>query len=252
MGVTGSDPKSDPSSDPKAATHTTNRKISQKLLISRSVQKIIPVVIGPINLIITAGVMGVQDISSPRQTVLLKASVTDTARSCVHIFRETPGKVSRTSRDNATPRNIRSDDKSRLSSPSPVSNPNSVFPTRTGNQDIVSPSHPSIAKRGRNSEPFNASINGFAAVNGHSTSYFSGVIDLEAISRELAGINAFERMNFASNSVLGKTLKFVNLGLSPDHTTDKLKSVIGPATISGGLMDKSYWLAYSHCIAEVT
>ena len=37
-------------------------------------------------------------------------------------------------------------------------------------------------------------------------------------------------MTFVSNSILGKTVKFVDLGLSPADTTDKLKSVIGPAT----------------------
>ena len=51
----------------------------------------------------------------------------------------------------------------------------SVFPTRVGNQDIFSSSHPSIARRSRNAKPFDASINGFLAENEHSTSYFSGI-----------------------------------------------------------------------------
>ena len=91
---------------------------------------------------------------------------------------------------------------------------------RTGNQDIFSPSHPIIAKRGSNVEPFDASINGFLAINGHSTSYFSGVIGLEAFSAEVADVNPCERMNFASNSVLGETPNFVDLRLSPAHITD--------------------------------
>ena len=41
--------RSDPSSDPRVATYTTNRNFTQKLLISRFVPKIIPVVIRPIN-----------------------------------------------------------------------------------------------------------------------------------------------------------------------------------------------------------
>ena len=83
----GSDSKSDPSSNPKVDTQTTNRKFTQKLLISRFVPKIIPVVIGLINPLVTADVVGVQEILSPRQTVLQKASVADASRSCTRIFR---------------------------------------------------------------------------------------------------------------------------------------------------------------------
>ena len=96
------------------------------------------------------------------------------------------------------------------------------------------------------------SINGFAAVNGHSTSYFSGIIGLEAISAEFADVNMRERMNFVSNSVLGKTPKFVGLGLSLAHTMDELKSVIGPTIKSGGWTDHSDWLASRNLILEFT
>ena len=37
---------------------------------------------------------------------------------------------------------------------------------------------------------------------------------MEAVSGEVADVNARERMNFASNSVLDETQKFVDLGLS--------------------------------------
>ena len=80
--LTGSDQKSDPGSDLKADTHTTNGIFTQKLLISRFIPKIIPVVFWPINPPITVDVMGVQEILSPLQTVLLKASITDVVRSC--------------------------------------------------------------------------------------------------------------------------------------------------------------------------
>ena len=59
-------------------------------------------------------------------------------------------------------------------------------------------------------------------------------------------------MNFASNSVLSETPKFLDFGLSPAHTMEKLKSVIGPATRAGGLTNNFDWLEYQHCIAEVT
>ena len=73
-------------------------------------------------------------------------------------------------------------------------------------------------------------------------SYFSCVISLEAVFREVSNVNARKRMNFASNYFLGETPKFVGLGISPFHTTDKLKSVIGPATKSEGMTDNSDWI----------
>ena len=63
---------------------------------------------------------------------------------------------------------------------------------------------------------------------------------------------SYARMNFTSNSILGKTPKFVDMGLSPAHKTDKLKSLIGTATRYGGLTDHSDWLASMHSIVEVT
>ena len=80
----------------------------------------------------------------------------------------------------------------------------------------------------------------------------SGKIGLEVVSGEVADINARKRMNFLSNSVLDETPKFVDLGLSPAHKTDKLKSVIGQTTRSGEFKDNSDWIASRHRIAEVT
>ena len=247
----GSDPKSDPSSDPKVDTHTTNGNLTQKLLIIRFFPKIIPVVIGLINPLVTTDVVDVQDILSLRQTVPPKASVTDAACSCVRIFR-TPGKKSCTYRDDSMPRDVNCDENSRLISPIPGSNPNSVSPELFRNQEVISPRNPSIAKRGRNADPFDAPIDGSLAVNGHSTSYFSGVIGLESVPGEVTNVNESERMNFASNSVLGKTPKFVDLGISPANTEDKLNSVFATATRSIGLIDKSDWLTSRHGISEVT
>ena len=152
---------SDPKRDPKVVTHATNGNSTQTLLINPA----IPVFIGPINPLVTADVVGVQDISSPRQTVLLKASVTDAARSCARIFR-TPWKLSGTGRDVATPRYVNfAETNSRLSYPIPSFNSTSKYSARFGNQKVISPIHPSIAKRGRNAEPFSAPINGPLAIN---------------------------------------------------------------------------------------
>ena len=59
-------------------------------------------------------------------------------------------------------------------------------------------------------------------------------------------------MDFSSNSVVAKSPNFLDLGLSPANTTDKLKSVIGPATRVEVLMDISDWLVSWHGFEEVT
>ena len=119
-------------------------------------------------------------------------------------------------------------------------------------QDIFSPSNCCTTRKGRNDEPFDASINGFTDANEHSMSFFSGVSGAETVSAEVAFVDPCERVNFASNSVFGKNPKFVDLGISPAHTADKLKSVIVLATIVGGLTDNSDGLASWHHIVKVT
>ena len=75
---------------------------------------------------------------------------------------------------------------------------------------------------------------------------------MEAVSGEVSDINARERMNFASNSVLGETPKLVDLGLSPANTADKLNSVLTPATRYEGFIDRYNWLTSGYRISEVT
>ena len=75
---------------------------------------------------------------------------------------------------------------------------------------------------------------------------------METVSDEVADVNPRKKMNFASNYVFGKTPKFVDLGLSPAHTTDKLKSVFNSATRAGGLKDNSDRIASRNSILEVT
>ena len=59
-------------------------------------------------------------------------------------------------------------------------------------------------------------------------------------------------MNFTSNPVFRETPKFVDSGLLPTHTVDKLKSIFSAATRAGGLTDNSDGIASRHRIAEVT
>ena len=59
-------------------------------------------------------------------------------------------------------------------------------------------------------------------------SFFSHVVGLEAVSGEFANVDASKSINFASNPVLGKTPKFVDLQLSTVNTAEKLNSVFDP------------------------
>ena len=75
---------------------------------------------------------------------------------------------------------------------------------------------------------------------------FSKVIGPKTVSGESTDVYVRQRMDFASNSVVVESPIFMDLGLSPANTTDKLKSVIGPTARVEGLADSSNWLASRH------
>ena len=247
-----SDPKIDPSSDPKVATYTNNRKIPRKLLKNRFVPKIIQGAIRTIEQLVTEDVPGTQETLGVRQTVLPKEIVTDAARSGAHIF-WTPREVSRTERDGSMQRDVNTAvATTRLTLQSPIFNSNSDSPTWTGTQDIVSPRRSIIPQEARNADPLDASINQFTAKHGHPKPIFSKVIGPKKTPDEIADVYARKRMDFGSNSVVVKTLNFMDFRLSPACTTDKLKYVIGPTTRVERSTNGSDWLASRHDIEEVT
>ena len=128
----------------------------------------------------------------------------------------------------------------------------SISPSQFRGQDIINPRHPGgIIKGDRNAEPFDAQINGNLTKNSDPTMFFSHVVVVKEVPGEVADFNASERMNFASNLVIGESPKFVDLRLSTAPTADKLKSVIGTATRAGGLTDKSDGLTSSRGISKV-
>ena len=86
-------------------------------------------------------------------------------------------------------------------------------------QYIINPRHPGgIIKGDRNTEPFDALINGNSTKNSDPTTFFSHVVGVKAVPGEVADVDASERMNFASNTVLCESPKFVDLRLSIAHT----------------------------------
>ena len=82
-------------------------------------------------------------------------------------------------------------------------------------------------------------------------SYFSAIKRVEKCFAEVADVNLHKNMNFDSNCIFSETQKFVDLGLSPAHTEDKLKSILDPATRAGGLTDIFNGITYSHGIAKL-
>ena len=55
-------------------------------------------------------------------------------------------------------------------------------------------------------------------------------------------------MDLASNPVVAKSPNYMDLGMSPDNTMDKLKSVIIPTTRVGRPKKGSDWLQPGHDI----
>ena len=154
---------------------------------------------------------------------LPQANVKDATCSCARIH-QTPGKISGTERYGATPRDTSSSKtNSRLSFQSPSFVVTSVSPAQFRYEDIVSPRHPgSIINWDRSAESFNALINGSPGKNSDYTSFFRHIVVLEAVSGEVADVDASKRMDFASNPVLGKSPNFVDLRLSTVKIVDKL------------------------------
>ena len=161
--------------------------------------------------------------------------------------------VSWTGRDGSTPWDVKTSVATvRLTPLIPILDSTSNSPTLNGNQDIVISRPSIIATEARKAETLDAHINRISAVHGHSMSIFSKLIGSKTVSEESADIYTLKRMELASNSVVAKSPKYMDLGLSLANTTDKLKSVIGPTTRVEGLMDGSDWLASRHGCKEVT
>ena len=178
--------------------------------------------------------------------------VRDVACSGTRIFR-TPREVIRTSRDGSTPRDVNTAIATDILTP-PRKNFNSTSnsPTWNRNQDIASSRRSVITTTARNADPLDAPINQILDSHGHPKSIFSKVIGSKIVSGESADIYARERMDIASNFVVAESPNFMDFGLSPANTIDKLKSVIGTTTKVEGLTDSSDCLATRHICKEVT
>ena len=106
-------------------------------------------------------------------------------------------------------------------------------------QDIDSPRVSVGTQKSRNSHPFKTSINQSSPEHGHPTPIFSKVIGRKTVHDKSADVYARKRMEFGSNSVVSESPNFMDFGLSPANTPDKLKYVIFPTTRFGILTKAS-------------
>ena len=136
-------------------TDTTKRISPQKLLINWN----IPVIIPPIKPPIADGVAAGRGNAHSRHTIALNAIVADAGRSVAHVFQDS-GAVNRKDMDRTIPQDGNT---SRippiLNSPVMIGGGTSVSPTRTGSQEISSPSGTIGPVEVRKAQPFHTFIN---------------------------------------------------------------------------------------------
>ena len=59
------------------------------------------------------------------------------------------------------------------------------------------------------------------------------IIGSKVVTKKSADVYVRGQMNFGSDTVFSKNPNFINFGMSPINTTDKLRSVIFPTTRVG-------------------
>ena len=140
-------------------TDTNNRNSPQKSLINCIVPEIIPFIIPLIYQTTVKGFAVSGDTLHVYRTIHLKEIVTDAAHSAAHVFRN-PVYVSWHFMDGTTPRygntSVRS---TRLTSPVRIGGSTTVYPTRTGSQDIISPRCSIGPQEVRDAQPLDTSFN---------------------------------------------------------------------------------------------
>ena len=109
-----------------------------------------------------------------------------------------------------------------------------------------------IQKEARNAKLLDASINQFPSKNRDPTPGWSKISSIKVVNNKTADVYARSRMNFGSDTVLSKNPNFMNFGLSPVNTADKLGSVIIPKTRVGRPTNVSDWLHHGHDISGYT
>ena len=160
-----------------------------------------------------------------------KEVITDASRSSVWIL-WTPRRESRTGRDRTTPVDCDNAVRSpRYNSPFLIGG-TGVPPTRghSGSLEVLNKltcTSPSVSK---NTQKFDACVDGNLENYGDSTSILSKVIGLELLHSTSTDIYLRCRMDFTSNAVRNEAPNFVDLGLPNVNASDEFNSFGNPAT----------------------
>ena len=235
-----SDPKSDPlvathTSDINSATDTTNVNSPHKLLANKDIPSVIQGVIPPVHreTEIWFSTRG-GDLHAVHK-VLLEEIGTGADPSAARVFKDPPVINCKVAR-RPIPMDMNTYGVSlRVTTQVQPDTGTSAPPFLISSQEIGSPRGSIVTQKVRNSHPFTTSIHQFSPKHGHPTPIFSKVIGRKIVSNESADVNYFCEMYFRHNSVVSESQNFMDFGLSPANTPDKLKSVIVPTTRDGSL-----------------
>ena len=215
-------------------TDTTNRNFPHKLLTNREIPAIVQGIIPPVNHTTADGFARSRRDLHAVCAVLHKKIVTGATHSTTGVLKDPPV--------------INWKDASGLI---PVNKKVVVIPLRTntqvltgigtsappiiiGSQMIEGPRRSIIPQEARNSEILYSSINRFPDEHRDSTPGWSKIIGGKVVTNKIANVYTRIRMNFGSDTVLSKNSNFMDFGLSPFNTTDKLGSIIAPDWIQHG------------------
>ena len=156
-----------------------------------------------------------------------------------------------------------------VSRPIPVDKNTSVIPPRTTTQVLngTGPSAPQISIRShniessrrsiipqeaRNAKPLDASINRFMAKHTEPTPSLSNINGRKAVTNKRSDVYTRRWMKFGSDTLFSKNPNFMNFGLSPVNTTNKLGSIIVPTTRVWRPTNGYWWIHPVHDIEEAT
>ena len=120
-----------------------------------------------------------------------------------------------------------------------------------GMQEIGIPSRFIGTDEVRNAQPFNTSINGITDEHSDPAPTFGSEIGCKLFKKSIANVYSPCRINFTCDAILAEMPNFMNMGISPVHTSDELGSFKNPTTRIGRAINEPNCLLPGHLIGEV-
>ena len=121
-----------------------------------------------------------------------------------------------------------------------------------GRLDVLNKWQSTSPSVSRNTQTFDASVDGNLSNDRDSTSVFSKAIGSELFDSLSAKIYLRCQMDFTSNAVRTEVPDFVDLGLLAVNASDKFKTFGNPATRARRPTDVHHWSFLDHAIGEAT